>query len=173
MKKKLLKIFTTLFVCSTLAFGFTACKEEHTHTYADVVTAPICTAQGFTTHICECGESYVDTYVNALGHEFTNYISNNDATCLTNGTETANCNHTGCQEEDTRTNENSALGHEFTNYISNNDATCLTNGTETAKCNHADCKEMDTRTAENSMLAHTYGTPPKFSTIMKTVFKKQ
>ena len=39
--------------------------------------------------------------------------------CSENGTETAKCNHAGCEEADTRTEENSALGHEFTNYLSN------------------------------------------------------
>ena len=39
------------------------------HTYVDVVTAPTCVAQGYTTHTCSvCGNSYVDSYVDALGH---------------------------------------------------------------------------------------------------------
>ena len=35
---------------------------DHTHTYTDVVTAPTCKDKGFTTHTCECGDSYIDTY---------------------------------------------------------------------------------------------------------------
>ena len=42
--------------------------SSHEHEYAAVVTGPTCTEKGYTTHICACGESYVDTYVNALGH---------------------------------------------------------------------------------------------------------
>ena len=39
------------------------------HTYEEVVTAPTCTEQGYTTHTCtKCGDSYVDSYVEALGH---------------------------------------------------------------------------------------------------------
>ena len=34
------------------------------------MTEPTCTKQGYTTHTCSCGESYVDTYMNALGHDF-------------------------------------------------------------------------------------------------------
>ena len=39
------------------------------HQYAETVTAPTCTEQGFTTHVCErCEHSYVDGHVSALGH---------------------------------------------------------------------------------------------------------
>ncbi len=41
------------------------------HDYVDSITAPTCTEQGYTTHTCKvCGDSYVDTYVPALGHDF-------------------------------------------------------------------------------------------------------
>ncbi len=42
----------------------------HTHTYTDVVTDPTCTNEGYTTHTCSCGDSYVDTQVPALGHKY-------------------------------------------------------------------------------------------------------
>ena len=45
---------------------------SHTHSYKDVVTAPTCTEKGYTTHTCACGDSYVDTYVDALGHAWDN-----------------------------------------------------------------------------------------------------
>ena len=34
------------------------------------VTYPTCTAQGYTTHTCACGDSYRDSYVGALGHDY-------------------------------------------------------------------------------------------------------
>ena len=41
------------------------------HNYVAEATAPTCTALGFTTHTCsKCGDKYVDTYVDALGHDF-------------------------------------------------------------------------------------------------------
>ncbi|MBQ6676427.1 MAG: S-layer homology domain-containing protein, partial [Clostridia bacterium] len=41
------------------------------HDYTDTVTAPTCTEKGFTTHVCtRCGDSYVDTETDALGHDF-------------------------------------------------------------------------------------------------------
>ncbi|MBQ3571815.1 MAG: hypothetical protein IJA15_03190, partial [Clostridia bacterium] len=43
------------------------------HDYEAVVTAPTCTADGYTTHTCTgCGDSYVDTTVDALGHSYVN-----------------------------------------------------------------------------------------------------
>ena len=38
------------------------------HDHKAVVTAPTCTEKGYTTHTCDCGDAYVDSYVNALGH---------------------------------------------------------------------------------------------------------
>ena len=41
------------------------------HDYEDTVTAPTCEEQGYTTHTCSrCGDTYVDTYVNAKGHDW-------------------------------------------------------------------------------------------------------
>ena len=42
----------------------------HTHNYASKVVQPTCTAQGYTMHTCSCGNSYKDSYVNALGHSY-------------------------------------------------------------------------------------------------------
>ena len=47
-------------------------KCAHEHVYTSAVTAPTCTERGYTTHTCACGESYTDTYVDALGHSFKN-----------------------------------------------------------------------------------------------------
>ena len=44
----------------------------HEHSYTSAVTEPTCTAQGYTTHTCTCGDSYVDSYTNALGHSYKN-----------------------------------------------------------------------------------------------------
>ena len=42
--------------------------QEHPHSYAEEVTAPTCAEQGYTTYTCDCGDSYGDDYVDALGH---------------------------------------------------------------------------------------------------------
>ena len=118
-------------------------SSEHTHNYIAVTTNPTCTTQGFTAYTCVCGDDYIADYVNALNHEFTNYISDNNAKCEVNGTETATCSRQDCNETDTRTEENSALTHDFTNYISDNNATYEKDGTKTAVCNHDGCNVTD------------------------------
>ena len=41
------------------------------HTYTTIITIPTCTSQGYTTHICTaCNFSFVDEYVNVVGHSW-------------------------------------------------------------------------------------------------------
>lgn len=54
----------------------TPVNPPHTHSYTTKVTAPTCTERGYTTHTCECNDSYNDTYVNALGHDYDKSIVN-------------------------------------------------------------------------------------------------
>jgi hypothetical protein len=44
----------------------------HTHTYTTEVTEPTCAERGYTTHICACGYSYVDSYVDTVPHKYQN-----------------------------------------------------------------------------------------------------
>ena len=66
-----------------------------------------------------------------LDHTYTNYVSNNDATCTEDGTKTGTC---VCGEKNTIADEGSALGHtELT--VAGKDATCTETGlTEGKKC---------------------------------------
>ena len=62
----------------------------HTHNYKTVITPPTCTEQGYTTCTCSCGDSYVDDYTEALGHEYTGEITK-PATHTENGVMTYTC----------------------------------------------------------------------------------
>ena len=44
-------------------------EPQHQHSYNAVVTEPTCVEQGYTTHTCDCGDAFVDSYVPALGHD--------------------------------------------------------------------------------------------------------
>ena len=68
---------------------------SHTHSYKDVVTAPTCTAKGYTTHTCSCGDSYVDTYVDALGHAWDNGKVTKEPTETETGVKTFTCTRCG------------------------------------------------------------------------------
>jgi hypothetical protein len=42
------------------------------HSYNTVITVPTCTTIGYTTHICSCGDVYVDDYTDPRDHNFKN-----------------------------------------------------------------------------------------------------
>ncbi len=85
--------------------------QAHTHEYTTTVTNPTCTQAGYTTHKCDCGDEYVDSYVNATNHNFKTYVYDNNATCLANGTETATCGNKNCSQKNTRVKANSITTH--------------------------------------------------------------
>ena len=65
----------TTYTCTLCGYSFTGDKTSAKgHTYKAKVTAPTCTEKGFTTHTCSCGESYVDSYVEALSHSYKNGV---------------------------------------------------------------------------------------------------
>ena len=62
-------------VCSVCFIEQTAEIEAKGHNYKPTVTEPTCTEKGFTTYTCErCGNSYVDDYVDALGHSYGEWV---------------------------------------------------------------------------------------------------
>jgi len=81
----------------------------HTHSYTSTVTKPTCTAQGYTTHTCSCGNSYKDSYTNALGHNYGAWKQTKAPTCTAQGTEKRTC--TRCSASQTRTV--AATGHHY------------------------------------------------------------
>ena len=86
---------------SSSSYATFKCVEAHEHSYTAVVTAPTCTEKGYTTHTCSCGDSYVDTYVDALGHAWDNGTVTKPATATEAGIKTYTC--TRCGETKTET----------------------------------------------------------------------
>ncbi len=111
---------------------------SHTHSYKDVVTAPTCTEKGYTTHTCSCGDSYVDTYTDPLGHDLKDDAAV-AATCTTAGT-TAGKHCTRCDYKEGMETI-AALGHDLKDDAAVA-ATCTTAGTTAGKhCTRCDYKE--------------------------------
>ena len=75
--------------------------QEHEHSYTAVVTPPTCTEKGYTTHTCACGDSYVDTYVDALGHAWDGGTVTKQPTATETGIKTFTC--TRCSATKTET----------------------------------------------------------------------
>lgn len=86
---------------SSSSYASFRCVEAHEHSYTAVVTAPTCTAKGYTTHNCACGDSYVDTYVDALGHAWDSGKVTKQPTATETGIKTFTC--TRCSATKTET----------------------------------------------------------------------
>ena len=86
---------------SSSSYATFRCVEAHEHSYTAVVTAPTCTEKGYTTHTCACGDSYVDTYVDALGHAWDNGKVTKQPTATETGVRTYTC--TRCSATKTET----------------------------------------------------------------------
>ncbi len=128
--------------CSRCEYTTYEAIEALGHDHVATVTQPTCTVQGYTTHVCStCNNTYIDSYTEVLGHSYTDYASDNNATCLADGTKTAKCDR--CDVTDTKTDIGSALGHDT---ISHNgkEATCTESGYE----DYDTCSRCDYTTYE-------------------------
>ena len=112
--------------------GFT--RNAMPHYFGERTTAPGCTTEGYTEKFCIfCGETFERvSETDALGHEFEEYISDNNATCTEDGTETAKC--TRCDKTDTRTASGSAKGHDYGEWVTVTSAGCTEDGVEEQSC---------------------------------------
>lgn len=103
--------------------------RPHIHNYSSVVTDPTCTKRGYTTHTClDCGDNYVDSYVDALGHRYNADVT--EATCTENGYTTYTC-----ECGDSYINDYvGAIGHSCDEWELVSEPTCQIQGTEKGAC---------------------------------------
>lgn len=117
------------------------------HKFVDTVVAPTCTAQGYTLHKCSvCGEETKDTYKDALGHEYGEWVIDTPAT-----EDAAGSKHRDCvRGDDTQTEVIPQLTHVHTPAaaVKENEvpATCEAEGSydEVVRCSK--CGEVITTT---------------------------
>lgn len=101
------------------------------HSYEKTSTTATCTQAGTATMTCSvCGYSSEEAE-EALGHSFTNYVSDGNATCTADGTKTAECDN-GCGETDTVTDEGSMTEHIYEETVIA--PTCTEQGYTEYKC---------------------------------------
>ena len=99
---------------------------------------PTCTEQGYTRHFCtRCEETYNDTYVDALGHEYEEEVIN--PTCTEGGYTLHICTRCG---DSYRDNETEALGHSYGKWEVIKEATCTEEGERRRICSL--CGEIET-----------------------------
>ena len=101
------------------------CGDSYVADYVDViscnykttVTSPTCTEKGYTTNVCAtCGNSYIDNYKGATGHDYDDGIVTTKPTCTKAGFKTFTCVNCG----DTYTEEVSELSHTPANVVEEN-----------------------------------------------------
>ena len=109
-------------------------ETPHKHSYKDIVTAPTCTEKGYTTHTCACGDSYVDTYVDALGHAWDNGKVTKEPTATETGVRTYTCTRCG----ETKTETIPKLTHEHSYKAVVTAPTCTEKGYTTHTCSCGD-----------------------------------
>ena len=97
------------------------------HNYEAVVTAPTCTAKGYTTYTCACGDSYVADEVAELGHSYEAVVT--DPTCEDFGYTTYTCTVCGYYYKDNLTN---IISHSYETVTV--EATCTADGSITSTC---------------------------------------
>ena len=98
--------------------------------YDVIVTPPTCTEIGYTTYTCKvCGYTYVDDYVDALGHDWGEWTDDGNGE-----SHTRVCAR--CGETETEC-------HDFSCWTFNHDAKLFKNGTKTRYCLICDCVETE------------------------------
>ena len=115
---------------SSSSYATFRCVEAHEHSYTAVVTAPTCTEKGYTTHTCACGDSYVDTYVDALGHAWDNGKVTKEPTETETGVKAFTCTRCG----ETKAEVIPALSHEHSYKDVVTAPTCTEKGYTTHTC---------------------------------------
>ena len=128
--------------------GVNVPQPPHQHVYTIAVTAPTCTAQGYTTHTCVCGDSYKDTYTAALGHDYY-AAAGSDATCTAAAWTEYNCSRCG---DHYRVEGAPALGHAWNDGEITTPATEEQPGVKTYTCTRCSA----TKTEELPPLTHTH-----------------
>ena len=106
----------------------TACGTAVGHRYESVVTAPTCTAAGYTTYTCACGDTYTADEVAALGHSYESVTT--DASCEADGKTVYTCAHCGDSYEEVIPSQ----GHSYEGVTT--DATCEADGKTVYTCAH-------------------------------------
>lgn len=127
-------------------------EANHQHSYTTQTVEPTCIDSGLTVFTCSCGHTYSEPGAAALGHSFTNYQSNNDAQCTTDGTKTAICDRCHCLS--TIADEGSAPGHDWEAWIITKEPTTTQEGQQSRTC--AACGAVDNQIIDKIPAVHSH-----------------
>ena len=123
--------------------------KECKHEYQSKVTAPTCTAKGYTQYTCsKCQKSYTSDYTNAKGHKWSTWKTV-DPTCTKDGSKSRSCANCDKSEKETL----KATGHKYGSWSTTKAATCSAAGSKERKC--STCGDVQKESI--AALSHTYG----------------
>ena len=122
-------------------------ETAHIHSYTSKVTAPTCTEGGYTTFICDCGDTYTDEQANAVGHNYSSAVK--AATCTEKGYTTYTCNSCG---DSYTADQTDATGHTYHEKVTS--PTCTEKGYTTYICSA--CGDSYTGNETNAT-GHSWG----------------
>lgn len=142
------KLSIVFLLVAILVLG--ACKHEHA--YTDTVVAPTCTEQGYTEHTCECGDTYKDSTVEALGHTFGEWTEVKAATEEEEGLKERTCSV--CQAKEEEKINKLPHTHVYGEWAVVEEPTDLVEGKEERVCA---CGNKEERSIEKLPHTHAYG----------------
>ena len=102
---------------------------NHTHVFKEFPVRPTCTQKGYTIYVCSCGYGKVDSYTNALGHDFTFGVTR-QPDCTTAGEKISTCSRCNALKSEPI----AAKGHTAPVWVVAVAATCTTSGQSLGLC---------------------------------------
>lgn len=72
--------------------------SDHVHSYIGEVVASTCTEEGYMTHTCACGHSFVDSQVPPAGHSWSQWVTVTEPTEEKTGLQTRVCSVCGAED---------------------------------------------------------------------------
>lgn len=130
----------TTYKCKRTGCGKTEDRkvDKLEHEYKEEKVEATCEKDGYSVFTCQCGDEYIAKKVEKFGHSFITYVQDaNTATCYSDGTKTAECDH-GCGKKNTIPDEGSKIDHKMTDFTTIKPATCTEEGEEEGKCFYFD-----------------------------------
>lgn len=141
MIKRISSFFIILIFCVTLV----GCHE---HQYDKEVISPTCDEQGYTINTCKCGDNYIDSYVDELGHKYGEWKTTKEPTEEDFGEKQRKCSVCNAVENE----QISKLSHKHKYEKTVKDPTCQEGGYTLYKCK---CGE-EYKNNEKNKINHSY-----------------
>lgn len=161
MNKILKNLSFCFLLLTTSLIVLCGCAKKHQHNYQKEVISPTCLNEGYTIYKCECGDSYKDDVVKALGHDL-EHFERLEPTCSTSGHEAYDkckrCDYTTFKTLDT-------LSHTPSDWIIDQNPTCTKEGSKHKEC--TTCK----RVLEEEIIAKTKHDVEHFDEVLPTCTK--